>query len=117
MDNNADMKLDTSNTNRAINTADGELNAGRLSTAKYEDMELDANKLGRAKNNTDTNLNIGGLGGADKIVDTEHNTNRLGWANKTIDTEYNANGANNTLDADRANNIKKEAKVYESNLF
>ncbi len=64
-------------------------------------MEHDTGKLGGANNNMDADLDVGGLDGA----------------NKTIDTEYNISGANNIPDANGTNNVKKEAKVCESNLF
>ena len=42
---------------------------------------------------------------------------RLDKANKSVDMEHNASRSNNIPEANVANNIEKEAKVYESNLF
>ena len=63
--------------------------------------EQNANKLDRANNNIDVNLNAGGLAAA----------------NKNAYMKQNLNKANNTLDADEANNWEKKVKMCKFNSF
>lgn len=65
------------------------------------DTDHNTDEFGRTNNNTDVDLNISGL---DKV-------------NKTWNIEYHTSRTDNTSNADKANNVEKEAKIYESNLF
>ncbi len=91
VDNNVDTEHNASDSDRANNNA----NTGNA------DTEYDVSKSDGANNNTDADFDAGKLGKTDKNVNTEHDVS----------------GANNTPDIDRANNVKKEVKVYKYNLF
>lgn len=83
---------------------------------------LNAGKLSKANNNADTdnahtNHNASKLGEAAKNTKKNLDTGKLGKANKNINMEHDVSRVNNISDANEANNVKKEAKVYEIYLF
>lgn len=73
--------------------------------------------MDKIKNNLDIDLHAARLSRTDNIIYTEHNASGLNGVNNIIDMEYNASRADNISDIDKANNVEKRTKVYESNLF
>lgn len=47
----------------------------------------------------------------------QYDIGKFDKANKIIDIKHNTSRTDNIPDANKANNIKKEAKIYEFNLF
>ena len=77
-------------------------------------MEHDGGELGGADNNADMEHNANELGdksgGANNNMDIDLNAGGLDEVNKNVDIEHNASWADNTPDANGANNAEKEAK-------